>query len=226
MTTVGIIQPNFIPWRGYFDFIRDVDVFVFLDDVQYTKRDWRNRNRIRTTDGGSRWLTVPVRAAQGDLIREVGIDMSSEWRTEHAHVIEANYRNAPFFAEVFEMLEESYRRHHRLSDLDIDLCQRVMKRLGISTPTVRSSELNAPGRKDEKLIEITRQLGGTRYLSGPSAKAYIRPELWDAAGIELTYKVYSDYPIYAQISEPFDPHVSIIDLLSMVGDKAAGFIGF
>jgi hypothetical protein len=100
-----------------------------------------------------------------------------------------------------------------------------MAQLRISTPTVRSSDLGAGGTKDEKLIEITRRLGGTRYLSGPAAKAYIQPDLWDAAGIELSYKVYPDYPVYAQISEPFDPYVSIIDLMIMCGDGAAALLG-
>lgn len=226
MTTVGIIQPNFIPWRGYFDFIRDVDVFVFLDDVQYTTRDWRNRNRIRTRDGASRWLTVPVRASRSDLIRDVEIDSStSDWCATHARILKENYRASPFLDEALAMLEETYAQHHRLADLDVDLCQRVMARLKISTPTVRSSELGASGTKDERLIDLTRRLGGTRYLSGPSAKAYIQPELWDAAGIDLAYKTYPDYPIYAQLAEPFDPHVSIIDLLIMVGDKAADLLG-
>lgn len=225
MTTVGIIQPNFVPWRGYFDFIRSVDIFVFLDDVQYTRQDWRNRNRIRTRNGASRWLTVPVRASLKDLIRNVEVDVSSDWQAGHFRILNENYRTAPFLDDTLALLEEAYARHRLLADLDIDLCRRIMSRLGISTPTVRSSDLGTGGVKDQKLIEITRRLGGTRYLSGPAAKAYIRPELWDAAGIELAYKVYPDYPVYEQISEPFDPHVSIIDLMIMRGDGAAALLG-
>ncbi len=227
MTTVGIIQPNFVPWRGYFDFIREVDVFVFLDDVQYTTRDWRNRNRIRTREreGGSRWLTVPVRAAAGDLIRSVVVDSALDWRAAHLRVLKEHYRAAPFRDAVLAMLEEAYARHRLLADLDIDLCLRVMARLGITTPTVRSSELRVAGTKDERLIALTRRVGGTRYLSGPAAQSYIRPELWEAAGLELAWKTYPDYPVYAQIAEPFDPFVSIIDVLMMAGDRAADLLG-
>jgi hypothetical protein len=225
VTTVGIIQPNFIPWRGYFDFIREVDVFVFLDDVQYTTRDWRNRNRIRTREGGSRWLTVPVRAAAGDLIRSVVVDSALDWRAAHLRVLKEHYRAAPFRDAVLVMLEEAYARHRLLADLDIDLCLRVMARLGITTPTVRSSELRVAGTKDERLIALTRRVGGTRYLSGPAAQSYIRPELWEAAGLELAWKTYPDYPVYAQIAEPFDPFVSIIDVLMMAGDRAADLLG-
>jgi hypothetical protein len=225
VTTVGIIQPNFIPWRGYFDFIREVDVFVILDDVQYTAQDWRNRNRVRRKDGASRWLTVPVTASHRDLIKDVQIAANTDWRAAHLNFLKENYRAAPHRDEVLAMLEEAYRRHKNLADLDVDLCKSAMTRLAITTPIVRSSELAVGGVKDERLIGITRRLGGRRYLSGPAAKAYIQPRHWDAAGIELAYKTYPDYPAYPQIAEPFDPYVSVIDLLMMEGDKAAGLLG-
>lgn len=224
MTTVGIIQPSFIPWRGYFDFIREVDVFVVLDDVQYTPRDWRNRNRIRTRDGQTIWITVPVHASRSSLIVEVPLEDGEGWRRKHIQTLRHNYGTAPHVGLVVDLLEESYGRHTMLADLDIDLCRSIMSLLGITTPLLRSSDLGIGGVKDDRLLGIVRRLGGTRYLSGPSAKAYLQPALWHDAGIELAFKDYTGYPEYRQISEPFDPAVSVIDLIAMKGPAACDYL--
>jgi hypothetical protein len=224
MTTIGIIQPNFVPWRGYFDFINEVDIFVFLDDVQYTSQDWRNRNRIRTKAGPSRWLTVPVNASLHDRICDVRIDPNDRWRRTHAAILRENYRQALFLEPVLAMLDAAYARHGLLAELNIDLCNRVLQWLDIRTPLVRSSLLRVDGKKDQKLIKIVKVLGGDRYLSGPAASAYLDPPLWQAEGIVLDYKTYPDYPVYRQIAEPYDPRVSILDLLMMTGEQANQYL--
>jgi hypothetical protein len=223
--TVGIIQPNYLPWRGYFDFINEVDVFVFLDDVQYTKRDWRNRNRIRTRDGRSVWLSVPVLGGTDQLINEAVIDASTGWHETHLATLTHNYGKTPHFRDYVARLRPVFeRRHEKLSDLTIALTMEIAVWLGIRTEFVTASSLGATGVKDERLLELVTKLDGSTYLSGPAAAAYIQPQLWDEAGIELRFKRYPEYPVYPQIAEPFDPAVSILDLLFMVGPHAPEYI--
>ncbi|WP_341214062.1 WbqC family protein [uncultured Limimaricola sp.] len=222
MTTVGIIQPNFLPWRGYFDFISRCDVFVFLDDVQYTARDWRNRNRIRLSTGDTAWLTVPVRSgAVSRTINEAIIDNASDWRRKHMAVLNQSYKRTPYFDEIIAILNKRYETAgDRLSDFTITLTRDFMAYLSIATPCLRASELGIRGTREQRLVDIVHYLGGDRYLSGPAAKSYISPETWQTAGIDLDWMDYSGYPEYQQIAEPFDPRVSIIDLLFMMGPKA------
>ena len=226
MTTVGIIQPNFIPWRGYFDFINDVDIFVILDDVQYTKQDWRNRNRIRTQSGKSDWLTVPINSVSlKQLIRDVQLNDRTNWRESHLSKLRQTYGKTPYFSEIFPLIEAEYGKDtNSLLDLDIDLIKTIMAFLGITTKLCRASDIPSSGVRDEKLIDIVSHLGGTRYLSGPAAKSYIQPSMWQDNGIELAFKTYPDYPAYEQITEPYDPFVSIIDLMFMKGPDSAGLI--
>lgn len=222
---VGIIQPNYIPWRGYFDFIQEVDVFVFLDDVQYTVRDWRNRNRVKTHEGTSTWLTVPVLGGRSQLIRDAKIDNTKEWRDKHLRTLRYNYGQTPFFQQYFPLLEAIYdQRIEFLSDFDIAIIRLVAKWLSIETEFLVSSTLSTKGIKEDKLLEIVRRLGADYYLSGPAAKAYIRPELWAQAGVDLAFKDYSGYPEYRQISEPFEPSVTMLDLIFMTGPEAPEYI--
>ena len=226
MTTVGIIQPNFIPWRGYFDFINDVDIFVILDDVQYTKQDWRNRNRIRTQSGKSDWLTVPINSVSlKQLIRDVQLSETTNWRESHLFKLRQNYASAPYFNEIFDLISVEYAKDtNRLLDLDIGLINSIMRYLGITTKLRLASDIPSGGVRDEKLIDMVSYLGGTRYLSGPAAKSYIQPDMWQDNGIELAFKSYPDYPPYDQIAAPYDPFVSIIDLMFMKGPKTPEFI--
>lgn len=225
MKSVGIIQPNYIPWRGYFDFIRRVDVFIFFDDVQYTKRDWRNRNKVRLKNGKSVWLTVPVSAKRDSLIMDVEIDYSENWLRKHLEALEHNYGKSPFFTNYFgEFKDLLQTTPSRISDLDILICRKICKWLGINTELVRSSDYNCEGIKDHKLIALAKAVEATHYLSGPSARNYIQPQLWKEAKIDLDYIDYPTYPSYPQIAEPFDPYVSVLDLLFMVGPEAPKFI--
>jgi len=219
----AIVQPSYIPWRGYFDLIRRVDLFVFFDDVQYDRRGWRNRNRVKTPQG-SRWLTIPVlaRGAQttGLPINAV-LTAGDAWAGQHLETLRRLYGKAPHFSRYREWLESVYAAPpHLLADFTIALTKDIAGFLGIAnTRYVRSSELNATGAKTERLIDILRRVGATHYVSGPTARAYLDERLFAEAGISLEWMEYN-YPEYPQLHPPFDPHVSILDLLFMTGDRA------
>jgi hypothetical protein len=220
MTIAAILQPNYVPWRGYFDMMDDVDVFVLFEDVQYTDRDWRNRNRIKTRTG-LRWITVPVHAAHGrDRICEVRIANDEPWRDRHLHLIADAYRDAPHLEPArSEFAAILARGHELLVDLDLDLLVWAKDRMGIATPILRSSDLPSAGTKTAKLIDLLKAVGATAYLSGPSAEAYIDPTMFAAAGISLVYKRY-EYPPYPQLWGSFEGGVSVLDLLFNTGPEA------
>lgn len=221
---VGIIQSNFLPWRGYFDFIREVDLFILHDDLQYTKGDWRNRNKIKTPQG-ARWITVPVHYHQTDqLIEETTIDDSKPWARSMLNKIRNSYQNAPHFELYFSELNNLLLKSAAsISDLNLRLINWVCAHLEIDTPVTFSREYHPQGAKTERLISILEQVNASTYLSGPAAKAYLEPELFEQAGIHLEYKVY-DYPEYEQLYPPFDPAVSVIDLLFMMGKESRNYL--
>jgi len=222
---VAIIQSNYIPWKGYFDIIRDVDTFVFLDDVQYTVRDWRSRNRIKTKDG-LKWLSVPVGADTRRLIHEVAIT-DHRWQAEHWTLIEQSYAKTPFFNQYRELFEEFYRGRvwTNLSEMNQYLTRRVAREcLGLTTRFRDSREFQVEGRKLDRLLDLIVQTGATSYLSGPSARDYIDAQRFAELGIELAYKDYSGYPEYPQLYPPFEHAVSVLDLLFNVGPDAPDFL--
>ena len=222
-----ILQPSYIPWRGYFHQIYCSDVFVFYDDVQYDKHGWRNRNRIKTHQG-AQWLTIPVHGRDNDLplpINQARIDWRKPWNRKHAMSIQQAYSKAPYFQLYAPLLEQIYSRHDEfLADFTIETTIALARELGIvHTQFLRSSSLAATGSKTERLIQILTRIGATHYISGPSARDYIQVELFETAGIELEYIVY-DYPEYPQLHSPYDPQVSILDLLLMCGPEALKYI--
>ncbi len=223
-----ILQPSYIPWRGYFDQINRADVFVFYDDVQYDKHGWRNRNRIRTAQG-SQWLTIPVHSAgvvrKSIPIKEVRIDWSRAWNEAHWKSLTYAYGRAPFFHTHAPLLESFYQRRDAfLADFTIDLTIALAHELGIRhTRFIRSSEMVATGQKTDRLIQILAQVGAKRYISGPSARDYIEAGKFSSAGITLEYMDYN-YPEYPQLYAPFDPNLSILDLLFMTGPDAMKYI--
>jgi hypothetical protein len=219
-----ILQPSYIPWRGVFDQIRQADVFIFYDDVQYDKHGWRNRNQIKTPTG-KQWLTIQV-SAKGAVtdhvaINEVPIVWNKAWNKEHFKTLRQHYSRAPHFKRYEPLLEEFYgRRDSLLADFTIDFTIALARALHIEhTQFLRSSTLGATGAKTDRLIQILQGVGATHYLSGPSAKAYIEEHKFEAAGIQLSYVEYA-YPEYPQLFPPYDPAVSILDLLFMTGDEA------
>lgn len=228
MTTGVILQPSYIPWRGFFDLIHDADVFVFYDDVQYDKHGWRNRNRIKTAQG-SQWLTIPVNAkgnvSEGTLLKDTRISWTQDWSKKHLGSIRQSYGKAPFFKDFFPLVESFYAsRRELLVDLTIESTIALARALGIEhTRFVRSSELGVDGGKTERLVRIMQHVGATRYISGPSARDYIDPDVFAQGGVRLEYKVYG-YPEYEQLHPPYDPQVTILDLLFMKGPEAPAFI--
>jgi hypothetical protein len=201
-----------------------VDLFILHDDLQYTKGDWRNRNKIKTPRGVE-WISVPVHYSHtSQLIDETPIDDSKPWARGMLNRIQDSYRKAThfdlYFSELSELLLEPAAS---ISDLNLRLIKWVCSHLGIETPITFSSQYHPQGVKTERLIGILKQVGATTYLSGPAAQAYLQPELFEQAGICLEYKVY-DYPAYEQLYPPFDPAVSVIDLLFMVGKDAKSYL--
>ena len=221
---VGIIQSNFLPWRGYFDFIREVDLFIIHDDLQYTKGDWRNRNRIKTPRGAE-WITVPVSYRHtSQLIEETAVDYSTPWAQKMLNRIRESYRRAPHFETYFSELNDSLTQPcASISDLNLSLIHWVCRHLEIDTRIRMSREYHPLGAKTERLIGILQQVKANTYLSGPAAQAYLIPEMFEQAGIQLEYKQY-DYSEYEQLYPPFDPAVSVIDLLFMKGEEARFYL--
>ena len=223
-----ILQPSYIPWRGYFDLIHRADLFIFYDDVQYDTRGWRHRNRVKTPTG-AKWLTIPVGAKGAQTlsrpINSIEISTSEQWAPEHYRTLERLYSRAPFFNEYEAWLQVTYRNPPRLlADFTIATSRELAGMLGIAeTQFMRSSDLPASGAKTDRLLSILKHVGATHYLSGPSARDYIEKEKFDRAGIELEWMTY-DYPEYAQLYPPFDPGVTILDLLFMTGSEAPRYI--
>jgi hypothetical protein len=214
---VGVIQSNYLPWRGYFDFIAAVDLFVVHDDLQFTKGDWRNRNRIKTPQG-LHWMTVPVHYRHtAQLIGDTEIDRSRNWQREHLNLIETHLGRAPHVADVRRLLEPEFDAGHRtISSLNVALAGAINSYLSIRTPMRMSSEFRLTSSKTERLIELLTAAGATTYLSGPTARAYLEEERFREAGIHLEYKQY-DYPAYPQLWGPFAGAVSIIDTIANCG---------
>ncbi len=223
-----ILQPSYIPWRGFFDQIYRADVFVFYDDVQYDKRGWRNRNQIKTPRG-KQWLTIPVhsRGAQTEHIpiNQIRISWDSPWNEDHWNLLQASYSKSSYFQKYADVIHEFYQRHDELlADFTIDLTIAMARQLGIqNTRFLRSSNLQTAGAKTDRLISILKAIGADHYISGPSAQDYIEPEKFVQAGIRIEYMRYN-YPEYPQLYPPFDPQISILDLLFMTGPNALRYI--
>lgn len=222
---VVILQPSYIPWRGYFDQIFTADLFVFYDDVQYDKRGWRNRNRIKTS-AGPLWLTIPVfnRGAQTEHIpiNQIKIVWDRPWNQEHWNSIRMAYSKAPYYQKYAGLVEGMYStKPEMLADFTIETTILLARTIGIDrTRFMRSSEIEGvEGIKTDRLLSILAKVGATEYYSGPSASDYIESEKFDNAGIKLHYMKY-DYLEYPQLYPPFDPQVSILDTMFMMGEEA------
>lgn len=223
----GIIQSNYIPWKGYFDFIDSVDVFILLDDVQYTRRDWRNRNRIKTRDG-LRWLTIPV-DVKGKYFQRIDETRIArhDWIDEHLAALRHAYAAAPYFSGEWPEVAKIYetvRGQPMLSNVNERFIKALCSRLEIGTALRRSSDFDPAAGKNERLISLCRQAGADVYLSGPAARDYIDEAAWNAAGIEVQYKSYDGYQVYPQLHPPFEHGVTILDLLFNAGPEARSYL--
>jgi hypothetical protein len=224
---VAILQSNYIPWKGYFDLINSVDEFILFDDMQYTRRDWRNRNRIKTQHGVA-WLTIPVQVKGGYLdqrIRETVVS-DPKWNRLHWKIIVHNYTRAPYFRQYREILEDLYLEttDRCLSLINYRFLAAICKIFGIRTKISWSMDYRLRDGKTERLVDLCQQAGATEYISGPAAEAYIDPAQFLAAGIGLSFMDYSGYPEYAQLYPPFEHAVSIIDLLLNEGPNSTSYM--
>ena len=231
--TIAIVQSNYLPWRGYFDLIRSVDELILFDSVQYTRRDWRNRNVIKTPQA-PHWITVPVEV-KGRFRQPIDETRIADagWAERHIRTIEANYRRAACFANVGPWLFETMRAaaaEPLLTHVNERLLRAIAERLQIRTPLRRCTELldraeMAGMDASTRLLALCRAAGAECYLSGPAARDYLDESLFASAGIEVAWMHYGGYPDYPQLWGAFEPQVSVVDLLLNVGDKAPAFLG-
>lgn len=223
---IAILQSNYIPWKGYFDILNRVDEFVILDEVQYTKGDWRNRNLIKTPQG-TQWLTVPV-SIKGRSEQKINETQISEpnWVKKHWSAIKQNYSKAPYFKDYADQFESIYMKMHEdmLSEINYTFIKVICEILAISTPITFSTDLIAEEDKNLRIVSICQQLKADIYLSGPAAKNYLKDEVFNSHSIQLEWMDYSGYIEYNQLFPPFEHRVSIIDLIFNTGPNAKNFI--
>ena len=224
--TVSILQSNYIPWKGYFDIIAKSDVFVIYDEVQYTKNDWRNRNKILTPHG-TNWLTIPVRVNNLDQkIFETKI-ASNNWQKKHISSLQGNYTKANYFREykerVFSMFEN---QSEYISEVNISFIKGICNLLDIKTQIIDSRELNLEGDRNMRLLEACKKLNANKYISGPAAKSYLDLDLFNKEGIEVEWMNYSGYKEYKQVYEPFNHGVTILDLMFNLGPSSKSYLKY
>lgn len=225
---VAIVQSNYIPWKGYFDTIAAVDEFILYDDMQFTRRDWRNRNQIKTPQG-VQWLTVPVKVKgkYHQTIRETEID-GADWAEAHWKALTQNYHRAPYFKEIADIFEPLYRQHCYvyLSELNRVFIEAICRYLGITTKISNSWYYQLIEGKTERLMDLCSQAGGTEYISGPAAKDYIDENIFNERGIKLTWFDYGGYPEYPQLWGEFTHGVTILDLMFNCGKDAQKYMRY
>ena len=223
MKKIALLQSNYIPWKGYFDIINLVDEFVVYDEAQYTKRDWRNRNLIKTKDG-LKWLTVPVqvKGKYKQKINETRV-YDKDWASKHWKTICHNYSHAGCFEKYKEKFEKAYEAvagMDLLSEINLYFMKFIVEILGIRTEFRQSGQYTLTGNKSEKIISVCKLTGADTYITGPAAKSYIDTQLFKAEGISLVWMDYSGYPEYTQLYPPFSHKVSAIDLIFNAGERA------
>ena len=224
MTNVMIRQPGYMPNLGFFKKIQSCDIFVFLDDAQFAKDGFDNRNRIKSSDGVA-WITVPLaRPVFGKKMNEVLISYETDWQSIHCNQIYQNYKSAPFFFSYWPDIEKILTcKHKKLIDLNFQLIKYFNHTLGITTKTIKSSELAVTQTKTERLIEICSKLNATCYISGITGKDYLDEKLFLNSGIKLTYEHFI-HPTYGQLHGNFIDNLSIIDLLMNEGPRSQKII--
>jgi len=221
---VAVLQSNYIPWKGYFDIINLADQFIFYDDVQFTKNDWRNRNVIKTPRGLS-WISIPCGSTISRLICDVNFKDDS-WQRSHWDKVKQNYSEAPFFKLYQPFFEKVYLRSQwkNLSDFNHFMIREICGILGIETKIDDSRNYALNGKGEKRLLDLLRQVGASHYISGPSAQSYIQEDYFRNAKIEIMWMDYSGYTPYRQLHPPFVHEVSIIDLLFNEGPNAPKFL--
>lgn len=226
---VAILQSNYIPWKGYFDLIASVDEFIFYDEMQYTKNDWRNRNKIKSQNG-TNWLSIPV-VTKGHMTNSVRIVdaqvVDNKWANSHWNTIKQFYKKALYFnqyKDIFEALYSEMEKETFLCKINYRFIYAINEILGIKTKISFSQDYRLIEGKTERLVDLVQKAGGTEYLSGPAAKDYIVPELFEDVGIKLSWMDYSEYPEYEQLYPPFEHFVSVLDLIFNCGPDAVKYM--
>ncbi len=222
---VAAIQSNYIPWKGYFDIINSVDLFIFYDDVQYTRRDWRNRNLIKTPNG-LKWLTIPVSSKRTLKICEVEIQ-NINWQKKHWQSIVHNYSKTKYFKEYQYFFEDIYLHTawKSLSEFNQFVIKKISREiLYIKTEFCDSRKYNLKHSKENRVLEFLKKCSATEYLCGPSAKTYLKEDFLKENGIKLFWMDYSGYLEYRQLYPPFNHYVSIIDLIFNEGPNAINYM--
>lgn len=228
MKKIAILQSNYIPWKGYFDLIASVDEFIIYDEMQYTKNDWRNRNKIKTTNGVE-WITIPVRV--GNLSQRICDTkvFDTKWVKKHKATLQTNYAKARCFNEVKDFIFGLYEQaegRDSLSEINYIFIKGICDFLGIKTKISYSSDYDLGFGKSERLVNLCKQSNALVYLSGPSAKDYIDNDLFELNNITLEWMDYSGYKVYDQLFPPFEHGVSILDLIFNVGSDSKIFLKF
>jgi hypothetical protein len=224
MKKIAILQSNYIPWKGYFDMIAAADEFILFDDMQFTKNDWRNRNKIKTPHG-LEWISVPVGQDINRRIRDVAVP-NQIWQKKHWRSLESNYRRAACFNEIATWFEPLYLKetYTHLSQLNRRFIETVCGYLGITTKISNSWDYRLLDGKTERLADLCLQAGGTEYISGPAAKDYISESVFTDHGIALSWFDYSNYPEYPQQWGDFSHGVTILDLLFNCGKDSSRYM--
>jgi hypothetical protein len=223
--TVAIVQSNYIPWKGYFDLINSADEFILYDDVQYTRRDWRNRNTIKSPKG-STWLTIPVQV-KGKYLQKIKdiVVADDKWSHDHWQSIVHCYAKARYFRDYNDLFGELYQQpEDNLSRINYRFIAAICQILGIRTTISWSMDFELIGDKTERLVGLCLQAGATNYLSGPAARAYLDEAAFTSKGIEVSYMDYSGYPEYGQLYPPFQSKVSVVDLIFNEGPNAPRYM--
>jgi hypothetical protein len=224
MSVLAAHQPQFAPWLGFFDKLDRADVFVLLDNVQYKKNEWQNRNRIKGA-AGPQWLTVPVSGRFGQEIRELDIAARENWQARHLKTLHTCYRRAPHFTDTLSLYERiAHRPWEKLADLNVQLLRDLVAQLNLETEIVLASELEPlPEHRDERLIELCRRYEARSYLAGAGGRAYMELERYQAAGLNVVFQDYQ-HPAYPQLFGEFTPNLSVLDLLFNCGPASIEII--
>src|SRR5580704_770187 len=223
---VSINQPGYFPWLGYFHRIAISGAHIVLDHVQFEKNSFTNRNKIRTQEGWC-WLTVPAKTATkfGHLpINEIEIANNKKWAMKHWQTLRFNYSKARFFSQHAAFFEDVYARPwQRVSDLNGEITEYLLDAFGICTKSYVSSQMKASGKKDELVLNLCREVGGTTYLSGPLGRNYLREDLFRDHGIAVRYDDYQ-HPTYKQAYPGFEAYMGALDLLFNAGPESLEII--
>ncbi len=223
---IAISQSNYIPWKGYFDNIAQVDIFVLYDDMQYTKRDWRNRNKIKTAQG-LKWLSIPVQV-KGKFYQKINETLISDpdWNKKHLDSLLQNYRTAKCFKEVEPFIRTLYTSctGKTISEVNTHFLKTICTFLDIDTTFIHSSDFELAEEKTQRLVDLCKDLDGTEYYTGPAAKNYMDEDAFLKEDIQVKYYDYSDYKTYDQIFDGFEHQVTILDLIFSEGKNAKSFL--